>query len=271
MIGTGSFATDGIFASGATTAYILIVVFAFGLVFGSFLNCMAWRIAHNESVLKGRSHCAVCGHVLGAADLVPVFSYLFLKGKCRYCGKKISPRYMIAELVCGALFVIAVLKWGISFETLRYVVLFAILFTLSLVDIEISIIPDRFIIAAIVWWVVTLPLMHESVVSQLKSGLIGAFVIAGAMLLMSLLFDKISGKESMGGGDIKLYFVCGLYLGPLRGFLCIILSCILGLLAAALLGKNRDEPFPFGPAIAVSCVICMLFGQYVVDWYLKLL
>jgi len=84
--------------------YFSIVFFIFGLVFGSFLNCWAWRIVHNESVLKGRSHCAVCNHELGALDLVPLFSWIFLKGKCRYCGEKISARYPLVELICGLYF-----------------------------------------------------------------------------------------------------------------------------------------------------------------------
>ena len=135
--------------------YLCILFFVCGTVFGSFLNCMAWRIAHHESVLKGRSHCAVCGHTLGAADLIPIFSYLFLRGRCRYCKEKISPRYMAAEVVCGAGFVLSFLRFGLSARTLQIVVLFCILLALSLVDFEIYEIPDRFILAGIVWYIAT--------------------------------------------------------------------------------------------------------------------
>ncbi|MDD7254218.1 MAG: prepilin peptidase, partial [Firmicutes bacterium] len=93
--------------------YVIVLAVVLGAVFGSFLNCMAWRMVHHESVLKGRSHCASCGHPLKAADLVPVFSYLFLKGKCRYCGEKISPRYMAAELVSAALWLGCVFRYGV--------------------------------------------------------------------------------------------------------------------------------------------------------------
>ena len=131
--------------------YLCILAFLFGTVFGSFLNCMAWRIAHNESVLKGRSHCAVCGHTLGIADLIPVFSWLFLGGRCRYCKEKISPRYVAAELVCGCGFVLSFLRYGVSWRTLQVIVLFCILLALSLTDFEIYEIPDRFILAGIIW------------------------------------------------------------------------------------------------------------------------
>ena len=117
--------------------YSCILAAAFGAVFGSFINCTAWRIAHGENFLKGRSHCAECGHALSAADLVPVFSYLFLRGKCRYCGKKISPRYMLTELLLAAAFVCFVLRFGISGETLRYMGLAVILFFLIYIVIPI--------------------------------------------------------------------------------------------------------------------------------------
>ncbi len=261
----------------------------FGTVFGSFLNCMAWRIAHHESVLKGRSHCAVCGHTLGAADLVPILSYVFLGGKCRYCKEKISPRYMITELVCGCGFVVSFLRFGLTFRTLQLIVLFCILLTLSLVDFEIYEIPDRFIAAGIVWWAASswmtdrrLNLMGMTVSTletgekltlagwgtNLLAGLIGAFAIGGGMLLLSLLFDHLLGKESMGGGDIKLYFMTSLYLGLLQGLFSLILSCIIGLVIAAVLGKKR---VPFGPAISLACFISLMAGEYFVNWYLALI
>ena len=105
------------------TIYIIIISFIFGTVFGSFMNCLSWRYVNHESVLKGRSHCAVCGHELGAADLVPVFSFIFLKGRCRYCHEKISPRYVIVELITGLLFAVTAVRFGVGFDTVRYMAL----------------------------------------------------------------------------------------------------------------------------------------------------
>ena len=256
--------------------YSCILAAAFGAVFGSFINCTAWRIAHGENFLKGRSHCAECGHALSAADLVPVFSYLFLRGKCRYCGKRISPRYMLTELLLAAAFVCFVLRFGISGETLRYMGLAVILLGLSLVDLDTYMIPNGFIIAGIIWWAVTIPLvlspekegnLFTRMGTDPLSGLIGAFLIAGGMLAMVLIFDKISGKETMGGGDIKLFFVAGLYLGTAVGFFNLILSCVTGLLFVAFMKKRR---IPFGPSISLATCLSLFTGPAVVAWYISL-
>jgi Type II secretory pathway, prepilin signal peptidase PulO and related peptidases len=102
--------------SAALTAYILALTALLGLVAGSFLNCLAWRLSHGESVLKGRSHCARCGHTLGAGDLIPVVSYLMLKGRCRWCGEKISPRYPLTELSSMLIFLGIVLRYDVTFQ-----------------------------------------------------------------------------------------------------------------------------------------------------------
>ena len=269
--------------------YLCILAFLFGTVFGSFLNCMAWRIAHNESVLKGRSHCAVCGHTLGIADLIPVFSWLFLGGRCRYCKEKISPRYVAAELVCGCGFVLSFLRYGVSWRTLQVIVLFCILLALSLTDFEIYEIPDRFILAGIIWYLVSSKLMDRrlsltgmtvSILPEgeylslpawgqnLLAGLIGGLAIGGGMLFLSLLFDHLLGKESMGGGDIKLFFMTSLYLGLLQGLFSLILSCIVGLVIAAVMRRKR---VPFGPAISLAAFLSLLYGESFVNWYLSLI
>lgn len=250
------------------TIYGGVVSFVFGAVFGSFINCLAWRIVHGESVLKGRSHCAVCGHPLSAADLVPIFSYLFLKGRCRYCHEKISPRYMIAELILACAFTGVYLRYGISILTIRHMILSCILLGLSLTDLDTFEIPNGFIVAGIVLWAVTLPFTGEKIKDQLISGLLGGAVIAGALLLLSLLFDRVTGKEGLGGGDIKLFFMVGLFTGPVTGLFNLILSCIIGLIFAAI--RREEHRIPFGPAISIASWISILFGQAVTGWYLNL-
>lgn len=295
MINTGSMETDMLLAGMLPRVYFAIIAFVIGTVFGSFINCMAWRIVHKESVIHGRSHCAVCGHELSAADLVPVFSYIFLKGKCRYCGEKISPRYMAAELVAGTAFLACFLKWGLGIDTARWMAMSAVLLGLSLVDLDIYEIPDRFILAAMAVWIVTMPFSHEwdvhegaavyfpaepgfiagissgilrNIVRAVAHGGIGAVVISGGMLIVSLIFDRVTGKESLGGGDIKLFFSAGLYLGTMNGLLCVIVSCVLGLIIAAVRRKKR---IPFGPEISASIFLCAMFGQNAVNWYMNLI
>ncbi|MGF6376141.1 leader peptidase (prepilin peptidase)/N-methyltransferase [Clostridiales Family XIII bacterium PM5-7] len=249
------------------TIYILVVSGIFGAVLGSFINCMAWRIAHEESVLKGRSHCAVCDHPLGGMDLIPLVSYIMLKGRCRYCKEKISSRYFIAELICAVTFMLIAYRFDVSWLALRYLVLACMLLGLSLVDLEIYEIPDRFIIGGILWWAATLPMLQDGWKDELVLGLIGGFAIAGSMLLLAMLFDKITGKESLGGGDIKLFFMTGLYLGPWVGLLNLMLACFLGILFVVL---SNEKKIPFGPAISMAVIISILVGKEIVGWYLNL-
>ena len=256
--------------------YVVVMTVILGAVFGSFLNCMAWRIVHGESVWKGRSHCATCGHPLKAADLVPVFSYLFLKGKCRYCGEKISPRYMVTEILSALWWLSCVLRYGLTMQTVRVLAVICILFTLSLVDLESYRIPNSLVIALIAAYAVTFPFIElgigtgsgAALVPALLRSLGGAVLLGGGLLVVSLLFEKLAGKEGLGGGDIKLFFAVGLYLGPLNGLLCLIISCVIGLLMVALMRKGK---IPFGPAIAIGMMICLYWGDGAVNWYLGLL
>lgn len=249
------------------TLYICIIAIVCGGVFGSFINCMAWRIVHKESVWKGRSHCASCGHLLRAADLIPIVSYIFLRGRCRYCREKVSIRYMLTELLLALVFISFIWKYDMSFLTLRYFILACILLGLSLVDLDSYEIPDGFIIAGILWWIMTIPFMETSMIEQLKIGLSGGIGIGGGILLLSLLMDRVLKKESMGGGDIKLFFMLGLYMGPALSLFNLIVSCLLGMLLVVLMRKNQ---IPFGPAIAGASWITFLWGTDSVSWYLGL-
>ena len=247
-------------------AYFAVLSFILGSVFGSFINCFAWRTTHHESILKGRSHCAVCGHTLAAPDLIPIFSWLFLKGKCRYCGEKISPRYMLTELFLGTAFLLCFLVVGFSWETLRLMALSVALLGLSLVDLEIQEIPNGFIIYGIALWAVTLPLLTEPI-KALWQGLLSGFLIGGGILLISLIMDKVLKKESLGGGDVKLLFMVSLYMSPLAALFNVVLACVLGLLFVAAL---KREKIPFGPSISLASFVTILVGEKFAAWYLGL-
>lgn len=257
-----------IYSSTYILVYSLVVAFLLGAVFGSFLNCVAVRIVNKESIVKGRSHCMSCGHVLGVLDLIPLFSWLFLGGKCRYCKAKVPARYFLAELFMAAMTLVCVLRFGLTLLSLRNFILLCCLFTLSMVDIDSMIIPNVFIIIPIAAWAAYIPLAEKPLI-YLRDGLIAGAVYGVGLLLLSLLMDKLLKKESLGGGDIKLFFVMGLYLGLMTGLLALLLSCILGLIFV-LIAKKHNEPFPFGPAISLSTWICLLAGSYVADWYLGL-
>ncbi len=247
--------------------WVLVLCFALGAAMGSFMNCIAGRMVRQEDWIHGRSKCDACGHVLGWKDLIPVFGYLSAKGRCRYCKAEIPRDCLWTEAGLGALFAVCAEWFGLSMEAVRAMGLASILLGLSLVDLASYEIPDGFIISGIVWWAIFLPFMGGSIGSLAINGLIGGFAIAGGMLAFSLLFDRISGKDSMGGGDIKLYFMVSLYLGLARGFLNVILSCIVGLLFVVLLHRQK---IPFGPSISISSLICLMVGMPIVSWYFSL-
>ena len=250
--------------------YCMALAVIVGAVLGSFLNCVAMRIVRKESFLKGRSHCPKCGHVLGIPDLIPLFSWIFLRGKCRHCGEKVSARYPVTEAVMSVVTAVLLLRCDLSILFLRNLIFSCLLFVLSLVDYESYEIPNITIILGIVVWAAFLPLM-DSPMDALKSGVIAALVFGVGILAISVLLDIILKKDSLGGGDIKLIFVAGLYLGVVPSLFMMIIACFTGLIFAAALRKVADgKPFPFGPAISIATFLMMLFGQTLADWYLAL-
>lgn len=241
-----------------------------GLVMGSFLNCLAWRLVHGESVLRGRSHCAACGHTLGAADLVPVVSWLLLRGRCRYCGGPVSPRYPLAEALCAAAYGSLAWRYGFSADTLRYCLLCSVLLAIALVDFEDGWVPDRLLLAGAVGWAALLTL-EGGLWEALARGLIGAAALFLPLLLLVLAADQLLGRESMGGGDLKLFALLGLYFGWQWGLLLVIMSCFAGLISAVLMGTARPgKPFPFVPSIAAAAWFVALWGEPLIKWYLSL-
>ena len=270
----------------------LAVAGVLGACLGSFVNCLAWRMVHGESVWRGRSHCAECNHQLSALDLVPVLSWLFLRGRCRYCGQKVSPRYVAAELLCAAYFVSMVWAYGLTVHALALCVLGCILLGLSLVDLDTFIIPNGFVVAGIVVWVASfaffgvdmrtigvgmlmLGLTGNPVLAVLIDGLVGAFAVAGVLLALSFAFDKVVGRQSLGGGDIKLLFVVGLFLGLAASVLNLIVACVVGIVFSLATQRSRrdsDDPrvFPFGPSIALATWFTLVAGPSILGWYLSL-
>ena len=239
--------------------YCLILAFILGSVFGSFLNCVTDRIINHEKWWAGRSKCDSCGHVLGILDLFPVFSYLFLKGKCRYCGAKLSINYVLSETVLGVLFLGYIIIHGtIDLVLLRDLGLIACLYGLSLSDLKSYEIPNGFIIFGIIWWLIF---------SFSLDGLVSGVVISGSILIITFIMEKILKKEAMGGGDIKLFFMVSLYLGLSVSLFNIILACVVGLLFV-LIGKRNM--IPFGPSISIATYVSLLVGSQVVNMYISL-
>ncbi len=250
------------------TIYICALAGLLGACMASFLGCCAWRIIHKEPISKGRSHCDECNHVLNAVDLIPVFSFLFSRGRCRYCGCRLSKKHLIAELLGAAIFVSILLKYDLSLQALQMLVLACVLMGASLADLEGMMIPDRFILAGIAGGLL-FPLLTADRWENLLQAVIGGVSVAGVLLLLVLLGEKMSGKELMGGGDIKLLFVTGLYLGWMGNILCLLAACIIGI-GFGLYAQKKNEPIPWGPSIALSAWACCLFGDTIIEAYLAL-
>lgn len=248
-------------------AFCVALAACLGAVAGSFLNCAAWRIVHGESFIRGRSHCPSCGHVLGAAELVPVFSWLFLKGRCRWCGEKVSARYPLTELACALMTVLCLLRFDLTVLCLRNYVFLCCLFLLTLTDLDDMIIPDGCHIAAVLAWLAALPFTFTGWREALIS-VLAAVVFGGALLGLSLVMDRLLGRDSLGGGDIKLFAVVGLYLGFIGTLFAMLIACVLGL-AFHMLARRREgrRAFPFGPSIAVAAAAMLLYGAPLVEWY----
>lgn len=199
-----------LYADPFLTVYCCLLAALLGACMGSFLNCAAWRIVHGESVLRGRSHCDACGHVLAVRDLIPVVSYLAAHGRCRYCGAKLSRRHVLAEAVSALVFVTLLLHYDISLQTLEGWCVAGILLVCSFADLEGYIIPDRFIAVGVVLFIITLFFAPQPLRRALD-GAIGGLAVAGCVLLLVLGMEKLLGREAMGGGDIKLLFLTGLF------------------------------------------------------------
>lgn len=252
--------------------YLFVIAGILGAVFGSAITCQGDRTANGENWWKGRSHCDACGHVLTAVDLIPIFSYLMHGGKCRYCGTKLSPKYLITEVLMACAFMgILWHQWSLSWEVILQWGLVCALLGLSVVDLDKYEIPDGYILFGIAWWVLGMTIEYFTgmeVVGRIKDGLLGGICIAGGLLVLSLLMDRILKKESMGGGDIKLVFVTGLYLGAVNGLFSLVLACVIGLMFVVLLKKDK---IPFGPSISIAAYLGLTIVPYIVIWYVGLL
>ena len=260
-----------IYASGPLLAYCVAVAACFGAVMGSFLNCAAFRVVRGESFLKGRSRCPACGHELTPLELIPVLSWLMQRGKCRACGAKVSARYPLTELGFALVTVLCLLRFDLTVLCARNYVFLCCLFLLTLTDLEDMTIPDGCHVVAALAWLAALPFLWSGW-GDVARALIAALVFGGGLLGISLVMDKLLGRDSLGGGDIKLFAVVGLYLGVIGTLFALLLACVLGLaMNAALKRKDGDRAFPFGPAIALSAALMLLYGEGLVGWYRGLL
>lgn len=251
------------------TAWLCFWLAVLGAVSGSFLDCAASRWAAGDPhPFAGRSRCASCGHILGARDLVPAFSYLLRRGRCRYCGERIPAECLWAELAGAAAFVCAGLRFGLCPELGQWLIFAALLLALSLTDWAKRIIPDKLLLLLAANRAVWFFVLGHGVREALEAA--KALAVPAALLVLVLAMEKLLGREAMGGGDIKLLFVLALYLTWAELFLTLLAGCLLGLLWAALTGGKKGTAMPFGPFLAAGAVLTICCGGPVLDWYFGL-
>ncbi|MRX71433.1 prepilin peptidase [Bacillus lacus] len=240
-------------------------IFILGLVLGSFYNVVALRVPQSISIVAPRSACPSCGHTLTATELIPVFSFLFQRGKCRSCRAGISPLYPAMELATAVLFVTAPLLAGWSEDLIVSWSLISLCSIVFLSDLKYMIIPDKvlaFFLALFIAEVILLPL------NPWWDSLLGfsvGFFIPFLIILIS--------RGGMGAGDMKFLAVLGVVLGWKLVLLCFMLATFLGTiigLAGMFMGKiQRGKPFPFGPFLVAGALLSHFFGENMISWYLN--
>ena len=237
--------------------------FVYGIVFGSFFNVVGLRVPKNESIISPPSHCTTCDRNLGILDLVPVFSYLFLRGKCRGCGLKISPMYPFMEFITGVLFVLAYAMLGFTPELIVAILFISMLVIITVSDIAYMLIPNKVLLPFVI---VLFGLRIFVQLTPWWDSLLGAVVGFGILYLIAVV-----SKGGMGGGDIKLFFVLGLVLGTVNTLLTLFLAALIGSIVGIIFLKRtkqgRKTPVPFGPSIAVAAVISYFWGADFIAWY----
>lgn len=229
----------------------LIIFFILGTLFGSFFTVIGLRLPNHEDFIKTRSHCDTCHHELSLLDMIPILSFLFLRGKCRYCHSGINSLSTYMEFFTGVLFALSFYVFGFSYELLVALGIVAMLIIISISDISYFIIPDEVLIFFSIFFTI-INILNNGIQSALLSILYGLMLFGfmyGIMIIGNLLFRK----ESLGGGDIKLMFVFGLLINPLLGLVVIFLASILALpISLIILMLKKENLVPFGPFLLIS-------------------
>lgn len=232
----------------------MIIFFLLGMHMASFYTVVGMRLPLEEDIVKKPSHCDNCGHQLNFLDMVPVLSYLVLRGRCRYCKTKISPMSTYMEIVIGLLFSFAYYRFGLTKELLIGLGIISLFAIISVADIKYLVIPDEVVLTLSIYFA-TLYLIYErpiELIQRFGSGIL-LFII---MYLIMYIGNKIFKKETLGGGDIKLMFTIGFVLGPHMGVFSIFLASLIALpISIIIMLKYKNNLIPFGPFLVLSMMI----------------
>jgi leader peptidase (prepilin peptidase) / N-methyltransferase len=248
-----------------------VLVFIFGLIWGSFANVVIHRLPKGESVVWPGSRCPQCAKPIAWYDNIPVLSWLLLRGKCRKCHTPIRKRYPAVELLTGILFAVIFWKFQYSWVTVEYLILAWGLVVVSFIDIDLMILPDVFTLPGIVIGLVGAALNPER---SFNSALIGVLMGGGFLWLIAYLYLLFRKEEGMGGGDIKLLAWIGAVLGwtaiPFVVLASSIIGSVVGLVLATRSEAGLKSVIPFGPYLALAAILYLLGGEQLGLWYIGL-
>lgn len=251
--------------------YIYILVIVMGVAIGSFLNVLIYRIPRQKKIGFGRSACPACEKTIRFYDNIPIISYLILGGKCRFCRVRISVIYPIVEFINAAVYVFLLWNYSLSSQFYIYSVLSSTLIVIFFIDMEFQIIPDIFTIPGMVVGL-AVSLLPDGI--GIISSVIGFIVGGGVLYLVAVLGDKLFKKESMGGGDIKMAAMLGAFLGWQKVVLIFFGGSIIGLLISIIVicfskKVRSSRVIPFGPFLAVAAFIAIVYGDSIIEFYLR--
>ena len=252
--------------------FVYIFVFLYGIVFGSFLNVCIYRLPAGESIVKVNSHCMSCGKRLHWYELIPLFSWIFLRGRCHGCHSKISVQYPLIEAANGLLFVLCLAVKGLTLDMLLCQALMSALLVLSVIDARTKEIPNGINIFIAV---IGLIRVVVTIIPVIKSGgsvldvVLGPVVVSGVLFLILV----ISGGGAIGGGDVKLMAAAGLFLGLKCTLLALVIGCIAGSIIHVALMKIRHlgRELAMGPYLSLGIATAALWGSEITAWYLHIL
>ena len=242
--------------------YLIILAFMFGAVFASFITCTAWRVVRGEDWMLGHSHCDTCGHELSTADLFPIISYIALKGKCRYCGSKVPPRDLIFEIILGLLFAGTLALHGVvDAAVIAALALEMLLLGLSLADWDSGVIPDGFLAAILVVWILTVG-FRQDIQRFAIEGVIAALACGLLMAIATAIIGKIM-KAKVSYGPTKLAMCLMLFLGFKGSVIALGVAVVLGIFFA-LVCKSKKRRISLAPAISIGFVVAFLVKDVLV-------
>jgi leader peptidase (prepilin peptidase) / N-methyltransferase len=257
---------------------LIVVVFVFGAIVGSFLNVCIIRIPKGDSIVDPPSHCPSCKTDIRFYDNIPLLSYMALLGRCRACGERISPRYFFVELLMSCLAVALYYQFGFSLAFLASFVFVAALIVISFIDLDVRIVPDVIslpgIVAGLLFSIVARYGINDpfELIPSPLSALIGVLAGGGFLLLLAWAYEAFTGVEGMGGGDIKLLAMIGAFLGwtsiPFTLFFASLTGSVIGLGFMIGKGVGRRFALPFAPFLCLGALLYLFFGNELIEFYL---